>query len=146
MGFTMHPKYLDYLKKAYFKMASDILSDVAKNGLTDNSHYFISFNTQHPDVQIPDFLRAQYPDGMSIVLQHQFENLTVSESGFSVTLTFGGIPVTLSIPFEAFLYLADPDKEFALSFPNVPSENIEKKSTPSSDSADVIDLKSRLKK
>ncbi len=144
----MHPKYFRYLRKAYITMAADILKDVAKNGLTDESYYFISFDTCHPQVEMPAFLKAKYPKEMSIVLQHQFDNLNVSDTEFSVELTFGGTPATLVIPFEALIYFADPAQELALplqfSF-NSENANSSQESSPS-ETAEVIDLKSRFKK
>lgn len=144
----MHPKYFGYLKKAYVTMVADILKDVAKNGLKDESYYLISFDTRHPHVQMPAFLKAKYPEGMSIVLQHQFDNLTVSGVDFSVDLAFSGTPTTVTVPFDALVYFADPAYELALplQFPDVSDDTATPQGNVSSEQAEVIDLKSRLKK
>ncbi|GIT91898.1 hypothetical protein JANAI62_23550 [Jannaschia pagri] len=93
-----------------------ILRDVARDGLPGDHHFFISFNTQHPGVDIADWLRERYPDDMTIVLQHWFDALEVTDAGFSVTLNFGDSPEPLVIPFDALRTFVDPSVEFGLRF------------------------------
>ena len=76
----MSKNYKPYLEKAFRQVVKDILSEVAKNGLTDESHYFITFQTNRDDVIIPDFVRAKYPEEISIILQNQFSNLIVRDT------------------------------------------------------------------
>ena len=96
-----------------------VLSDAAKKGLPGDHHFFISFDTHGDGVRISDRLRAQYPEEMTIILQHQFWHLTVTERGFEVELTFGGIMEKLSIPFDAINGFFDPSVQFGLQFEEV---------------------------
>ena len=82
-------------------------------------HFYVEFATTAPGVQISDRLRAQYPERMTIVLQHQFEALEVDQEGFAVTLHFGGAPDRLVVPFAAVTQFADPSANFALQFDGV---------------------------
>lgn len=90
------------------------LEYASENGLPGDHHYYITFRTQHPDVHIPGHLRAQHPDTMTIVLQHQFDGLAIRQDGFDVTLRFGGKPEALSIPLEAVTAFHDPAVSFGL--------------------------------
>src|SRR5476651_905918 len=96
-----------------------VLSDAAKKGLPGDHHFFISFDTHGDGVRISDRLRAQYPEEMTIILQHQFWHLTVTERGFEVELTFGGIMEKLNIPFDAINGFFDPSVQFGLQFEEV---------------------------
>lgn len=90
----------------------------ANSGLPGEHHFFVSFRTDHPGCDVPKRLRAQYPQEMTIVLQHQFWDLKVDEAAqlFSVGLSFGGIPSVLTVPFAALTGFADPAVEFGLRF------------------------------
>ena len=91
--------------------------EVAKNeGLPGEHHFYISFRTGAPGVSISEKLRSQYPEEMTIVLQHQFWDLDVREDGFSVVLTFNKIPETLVIPYSAVHAFFDPSVQFGLQF------------------------------
>src|SRR5947207_6501459 len=79
----------------------DALKRIEKQGLIGSHHFCITFRTQFPGVEIPDFLREQYPDEMMIILQHQFSGLKVKDDCFHVTLSFKKIPATLTVPFAA---------------------------------------------
>jgi uncharacterized protein len=85
-------------------------------GLPGKHHFYITFRTHAPGVMIPDQLRARYPDEMTIVLEHQFWDLEVSEDIFSVTLSFGNKPARLTVPFAAVSTFADPSVQFGLQF------------------------------
>lgn len=108
----------------YDKMAQEALRgvirkalDIAKKeGLPGEHHFYISFRTGAPGVSISDKLRAQYPEEMTIVLQHQFWDLDVREDGFSVVLTFNKIPETLVVPYSAVHAFFDPSVQFGLQF------------------------------
>ncbi|SHH80037.1 SspB family protein [Marivita hallyeonensis] len=93
-----------------------VLEDVQKDGLPGEHHFFITFDTGHPDVEIADWLSDRYPGEMTVVMQHWFDNLEVSEDGFAVTLNFGDAPERLYIPFDAILTFVDPSVEFGLRF------------------------------
>ncbi len=93
-----------------------VLSDVARDGLPGEHHFFITFATGHPGVELPDWLRERYPDSMTIVMQEWFRDLTVADDGFSVTLNFGNQEVPMTIPFDSILTFVDPSVEFGLRF------------------------------
>lgn len=90
------------------------LRTLATQGFTGEHHLFISFDTNHPDVRMPGFLRAQYPDEITIVLQHQFDDLQVDEDFFQVSLSFNGQKHRLNVPFSAIRSFADPSVHFGL--------------------------------
>jgi hypothetical protein len=90
------------------------LRTLSTQGFTGDHHLFISFDTNHADVRMPGFLRAQYPDEITIVLQHQFEDLQVDEDFFQVSLSFNGQKHRLNVPFAAIRSFADPSVHFGL--------------------------------
>lgn len=137
----MTKDYTAFLQQGFRYIVRDILKDVAANGLSDESHFFITFQTDFPGVQVPAFLKEKYPTQMSIILQHQFENLIVSDTSFSVDLAFGGTYYTLTIPFAALVQFADPSVQFGLSL--IPEK---KEHAQSGQTADVIDLSALRKK
>ena len=94
------------------------LAHVGAQGMPGDHHFYVSFRTDLPGVSIPQRLLTQYPQEMTIVLQHQFWELQVDEPGgwFSVGLSFGGIPTTLVVPFGAVTAFADPHVQFGLRF------------------------------
>jgi uncharacterized protein len=94
----------------------DALKRVEKQGLIASHHFCITFRTHFPGVEIPDFLREQYPDEMMIILQHQFSGLKVKDDHFQVILSFRKIPATLTIPFAALTQFLDPGVQFGLQF------------------------------
>jgi len=98
-----------------------VLLEVAQTGLPGEHHFFVTFDTRHPGVRISSRLRAQYPTDMTIVLQHQFWDLKVSESEFEVGLSFKGVPERLLVPFRAVSSFVDPHVGFGLKF-DVPAE------------------------
>ena len=108
--------YGNLMHDAMRGLIKTVLRDVKKNGLPGEHHFFITFDTTHPDVQIADWLRERYPAEMTVVVQHWFDNLVVREDGFSITLNFGDAPEPLSIPFEALRTFVDPSVEFGLRF------------------------------
>jgi hypothetical protein len=96
-----------------------VLTDAAKKGLPGEHHFYIAFNTRAEGVRMSERLRAQYPEEMTVILQHQFWDLVVTEEGFEVGLSFGGIPEKLAIPFEAINGFFDPSVQFGLQFEEV---------------------------
>ena len=97
----------------------DALRRAEKQGLIASHHFYITFKTRFEGVDIPDFLREQYPDEMTVILQHQFWGLTVKEDFFEVTLTFKKVPATLHIPFASLTAFADPGVQFGLQFKEI---------------------------
>jgi hypothetical protein len=96
-----------------------VLTDVAKKGLPGEHHFFITFATAGNGVRLSNRLREQYPDEMTIVMQHQFWDLKVTEDAFEVGMSFGGVPERLVVPFEAIRSFADPSVQFALQFETI---------------------------
>ncbi len=93
-----------------------VLVDASQHGLPGEHHFFISFRTKSPGVQISTRLLERHPEEMTIVLQHQFWDLTVTDSGLEVGLSFGGIPEKLIVPFDAMSGFWDPSVDFGLKF------------------------------
>jgi uncharacterized protein len=97
----------------------NVLADAAKKGLPGDHHFYISFDTRADGVRISDRLLTQYPEEMTIILQHQFWDLKVADEEFEVGLSFGGIPEKLTVPFEAINGFFDPSVQFGLQFEEV---------------------------
>ncbi len=97
-------------------VAREALARAARDGLRGDHHFYISFRTGAAGVVLPPQLLAKYPEDMTIVLQHQFWGLEVGETGFSVTLSFGGRMERVSVPFTAVTTFADPSVKFGLQF------------------------------
>ena len=93
-----------------------VLSEVARTGLPGEHHFFVSFTTTAPGVRISTRLLAQYPEEMTIVLQHQYRDLVVTEHALEVGLSFNGISERLFVPFSAVKTFADPSVGFQLQF------------------------------
>jgi len=108
--------YGNLMHRAMRGLIQTVLRDVAKDGLPGAHHFFITFDTTHPGVAIADWLKARYPEEMTVVIQHWFENLEVTDDQFSVTLNFGNQPEPLVIPFDAVRTFVDPSVEFGLRF------------------------------
>lgn len=117
--------YDKLIEKSLKHVVIEALKIAEEQGLPGEHHFYITFRTNHPRTNISDQLRQQYPEEMTIVLQHQFSNLMVMDGYFSVELSFGGIPQTLTIPFDAITYFADPHAKFGLSF-NISDESFGK--------------------
>jgi hypothetical protein len=96
----------------------DALKRVQKQGLIGSHHFYLTFKTQDPGVEIPDFLKERYPDEITIVLQNQYSGLNVTEDSFEVTLSFQKLPARLFVPFAAMTGFADPSVQFGLQFKN----------------------------
>jgi hypothetical protein len=93
-----------------------VLTDAAENGLPGEHHFFITFLSTAPGVKISPRLLAQYPEEMTVILQHQFWDLTVTEDRFEVGLSFNGIPERLVVPFQSIKSFFDPSVQFGLQF------------------------------
>lgn len=93
-----------------------VLQEAAKEGLPGDHHFYITFRTTAPGVRLSSHMRVQYPDVMTIILQHQFWDLVVAENNFEVGLSFKNIPERLLIPFDAVTEFYDPSVQFGLKF------------------------------
>ena len=116
-----------------------VLTDVAKDGLPGEHHFYVSFRTDHEGVRLSQRLRERYPQDMTIVLQHQFENLTISEHAFEVGLSFSGIAERLRVPFESLTGFFDPSVQFGLKF----ELNAEEAKQPEAPAAEPVPIKGR---
>jgi hypothetical protein len=108
--------YDEIVQDALRAVVERVLGQVEKDGLPGNHHFYITFKTQAPDVNIPQHLIDRYPDEMTIVIQNRFWDLRVSPTGFEVGLSFNQVGSKLSIPFAAITAFHDPAVDFALHF------------------------------
>ncbi|SEW12130.1 hypothetical protein SAMN04488515_1157 [Cognatiyoonia koreensis] len=108
--------YGNLMHRAMRGLIQNVLTRVAKDGLPGKHHFFITFDTMHPDVEIADWLSDRYPGEMTVVMQEWFADLHVSDDGFSVTLSFGDAPETIYIPYDSIKTFVDPSVEFGLRF------------------------------
>ncbi len=108
--------YGNLMHRAMRSLIQEVLEGIAVDGLPGEHHFFITFDTTHPDVEIADWLSDRYPEEMTIVVQHWFDNLVVSDVGFAITLNFGDNPEPLYVPFDALKTFVDPSVEFGLRF------------------------------
>ena len=113
---TDHIRYDVLARDALRGVLRRVLSDAAAHGLPGEHHFFITFLSKAEGVKLSARLLAQYPDEMTIILQHQFWDLVVTEDRFEVGLSFGGIPERLAVPFSAIKSFFDPSVQFGLTF------------------------------
>lgn len=109
-------RYDMMVETALRTVVREAMSRVADSGLPGEHHLYITFRTREPGVRLPAYLAERYPDEMTIVLQHQFENLAVDRDGFSVSLNFSNVQENLEVPFAAITAFADPSANFGLQF------------------------------
>jgi uncharacterized protein len=109
-------RYDQLAQNALRGVVRDALKRVEKSGLPGDHHFYIAFNTQFPGVDIGERMSQRYPREMTIVIQHQYENLTVREDRFEVELSFDNISEKLVIPFNAVKGFLDPAVQFGLQF------------------------------
>jgi uncharacterized protein len=134
---TDHIRYDVLARDALRGVLRKVLSDAAAHGLPGEHHFFITFISKADGVKLSSRLLAQYPDEMTIILQHQFWDLEVTEDRFEVGLSFGGIPERLAVPFSAIKSFFDPSVQFGLQFEpteavgDAPATNLPAAPTPS---------------
>ena len=127
-------EYGNLMHEAMRGLIRKVLLDVAERGLPGNHHFFITFDTTHPDAELADWLSDRYPGEMTVVMQHWYDKLEITEDGFSVTLNFGDSPEPLYIPYDAIRTFVDPSVEFGLRFE-------EKDGEDATDAEDLAELK-----
>ena len=110
--------YSDIVKNALKGVLREVLTATQNEGLPDPHHFYINFDTTHPEVVISKQLLNLYPKEMQIVIQHQYWNLQVEENYFRITLSFNGVKEELTIPFSSIKNFSDPYAEFSLQFDN----------------------------
>jgi hypothetical protein len=157
---TDHIRYDVLARDALRGVLRRVLTDAAENGLPGDHHFFITFLSTAEGVKLSPRLLAQYPEEMTVILQHQFWDLTVTEDRFEVGLSFGGIAERLVVPFNSIKSFFDPSVQFGLQFepvdtpaaslpaiaapaaPTVPTPAVENKDEPAkpSEGAEVVRL------
>ena len=136
----------DQLAQAALKgVVREALRKVEKTGLPGEHHFFIQFNTRFPGVSIGERLATKYPREMTVVLQHQFFNLQVSEERFQVELSFDNVPEKLVIPFASVKGFLDPAVQFGLQFEVAPTEEVDV-SEPKPETKPKAETKTKLEK
>ncbi len=119
MGKDTDTDTIDYgglMHEAMRGLIRKVLEQVAREGLPGQHHFFITFASRHPGVELADWLAERFPETMTIVMQHWFADLEVGEEGFSVTLNFNDRPERMFIPYDAIRTFVDPSVEFGLKF------------------------------
>jgi hypothetical protein len=97
-------------------LIQEVLSKVQAEGLPGAHHFFITFDTKHPEAKLADWLKQRYPSEMTVVMQHWYDDLKVTNDGFGVTLNFGDAPERLYVPYDSIQTFVDPSVEFGLRF------------------------------
>jgi hypothetical protein len=108
--------YENLVQESLRNVIKETLATVVKDGLPGKHHFYISFKTDYPGVDLPDYLREEYPDDITIVLQYEFWDLEVGDKAFNVTLCFNDVHERLTIPFGAVVSFVDPSVKFGLQF------------------------------
>ena len=109
-------RYGELVEAALRAVVREALARAARDGLPGDHHFYVTCRTTEPGVEMPNHLRARYPEEITLVLQHQFWDLEVSETSFAVTLSFGGKRERLRVPLSAVSGFVDPSVEFGLQF------------------------------
>ncbi|MEM6441794.1 MAG: ClpXP protease specificity-enhancing factor SspB [Pseudomonadota bacterium] len=108
--------YARMMQRALRAVVRESLGFAAQNGLPGSHHFYIGFDTRHPGVDMPDWLREQFPEEITIVVQHEYWDLAVTPDRFSIGLSFSNRSAMLTVPFDAVLTFVDPSAEFGLKF------------------------------
>jgi uncharacterized protein len=114
-----HIRYDILAQEALRGVVQTVLKDAAKNGLPGEHHFYVTFDTRAEGVRMPSRLLAQFPEAMTIVLQHQFWDLVVGETSFEVGMSFGGIPERLTVTFASIKEFVDPSVPFGVKFEQI---------------------------
>ncbi len=109
--------YPEIMAQVLRGVVAAVLKVVSERGLPEQNYFIMDFRSDHPGVEIPERLREQYPEEMRIVLQHWFEDLTVGDAGFWVTLSFNNVPEQIYVPLASLLNFSDPGAGVKFSFP-----------------------------
>lgn len=123
-------QYDRMMEGALRSVVREALGVAASAGLPGEHHFYVTFRTDYPGVEIPARLRSRHPEEMTIVLQHQFWGLEVDANQFQVTLSFDRVHETLKIPLAAVTAFVDPSVQFGLQFPHVAASVATLKATP----------------
>src|SRR5262249_52999769 len=133
---TDHIRYDLLAQQALRGVVRTVLADIAKKGIPGEHHFYITFDTSADGVRLSPRLREKYPDEMTIVLQHQFWDLVVTDASFEVGLAFGGVAERLFVPFDAIKSFFDPSVQFGLQFEHASEDGgASESATPASSAA-----------
>lgn len=148
VDFINEINYDKLVEKSLRNVVYYALKIVEEQGLPGENHFYITFKTNFPGVTVSQNLKIQYPETMTIVLQNQFDNLIVRHNSFSVDLKFGGSPQTITIPYDAITYFADPYAKFGLSFEQEILDDLDEMASQSAaaGNAEVISIDNYRKK
>ena len=122
---TLNINYEQLINDSLKIAIKELLKDVSKKGLPGKHHFFISFISKFPGVEIAEWMIKDYPNDMTIVIQNWFENLQVDEQYFSIVLNFKNKPEKMKIPFASIISFSDPSVNFSLQFENSIKQNLE---------------------
>ena len=106
--------YQNILDKNMLNVFKDILKNIKDNGLSNNNHLYITFLTNHKNVELPNWLKQKYPQEMTIIIQYEYYDLEINKNNFSITLSFDDIKTNLKINYNAIVSFADPSANFGL--------------------------------
>ena len=120
--------YQKILNKNMLNVFKDILTKIRDDGLKDNNHLYITFFTNHRNVELPNWLKKKYPKEMTIVIQYEYYDLEINKNDFSILLSFNEIKTKLKIDYNSIISFADPSKNFGLILQQKKIQNkVEKK-------------------
>ncbi len=122
---TLNINYERLIKDSLKIAIKELLKSVSKKGLPGKHHFFISFITKFPGVEIAEWMIKEYPKDMTIVIQNWFEDLEVDDQYFSIVLNFKNKPEKMKIPFDSIISFSDPSVNFSLQFENSMKQNLE---------------------
>ncbi len=122
---TLNINYERLIKDSLKIAIKELLKSVSKKGLPGKHHFFISFITKFPGVEIAEWMIKEYPKDMTIVIQNWFEDLQVDDQYFSIVLNFKNKPEKMKIPFDSIISFSDPSVNFSLQFENSMKQNLE---------------------
>jgi uncharacterized protein len=136
-------KTIDYgnlMHDAMRGLIQRVLNGVAKDGLPGEHHFFVTFDTMHPDVELADWLSDRYATEMTIVIQNWFDKINVADEGFAITLNFGDNPESMYIPYDAIKTFVDPSVEFGLRFETQEPDETAEANAKDETEAEMIDV------
>ncbi len=119
--------YDEMVQSALRGVVRDALQQASKEGLSGRHHFYITFESTRPDVKVPEYLRKQHPEEITIVLQHQFWDLKADDKSFSVLLSFNEVQERIEVSYAALISFLDPSVKFGLQFEPSPPMVAEKK-------------------
>ena len=120
-------EYQKILDKNMLNVFKEVLKNIRDNGLSDNNQLYITFSTNHKNVEIPNWLKQKYPQEMTIVVQYEYYGLKINNNNFSISLSFDDIKTNLTIDYNAVISFADPSANFGLILQKNKSQNKLKK-------------------